>query len=335
MKSDIDESIPEFDDKHFNFIIPENQKRIRIDKYLCLKLVKLSRSRIQKLIEDENILVNNNKIKPSHKVNSGDRIDITIPEPQTSDVLPEDIPLKIIHEDEHLLVVNKDAGMVVHPAYGNSSGTMVNALLFHCSNLSGIGGVKRPGIVHRLDKDTSGLLVVAKDDYAHNQLSKQFAERTTEREYYAIVWKHLKMKSDRLERQISRSIRDRKKMAVTTSGKYAATNYTVLKEFPLTSLLSLKLETGRTHQIRVHLKSLGHPIFGDSTYGGRNKQVISLNHRDQKLAMELLKRMPRQALHAKTLGFTHPVSKQRLTFDSALPKDMQLFLDYLYKITAS
>ena len=335
MKSDIDESVPEFNDKHFNFIIPENQKRIRIDKYLCLKLEKLSRSRIQKLIEDGNIRVNDKKIKTSHKINSGDRVDVTIPEAQKSDVLPEDIPLNIVYEDEHLIVVNKEAGMVVHPAYGNLSGTLVNALLFHCANLSGIGGVKRPGIVHRLDKDTSGLLVVAKDDYTHQQLSKQFSERTTEREYHAIVWRHLKIKSDRLERKISRSIRDRTKMAVSSSGKYAATNYTVLKEFPLTSLLSLKLETGRTHQIRVHLKSIGHPVFGDSTYGGRNKQLISLNQNDQKLALELLKQMPRQALHAKTLGFSHPVFKKRLTFDSALPQDMQLLIDYLNNITNS
>lgn len=333
MKSDIDESIHEFNNSNIDLVVPEHQHRIRIDKYLCLKLEKLSRSRIQKLIEDGDILVNKNQIKTSHKINPGDQIEIRIPEPQTSEIVPEDIPVNIVFEDEHLLVVNKEAGMVVHPAYSNFTGTLVNALLFHCENLSGIGGVKRPGIVHRLDKDTSGLLVVAKDNFAHHQLSKQFSERTTEREYYAIVWKHLKIKSDRLERQISRSHRDRTKMAVTTSGKYAATNYSVLKEFPLTSLLSLKLETGRTHQIRVHLKSIGHPVFGDSTYGGRNKQLISLNHSDQKLALELLNRMQRQALHAKTLGFTHPVSKQRLTFDSELPQDMQLLLEYLDRIS--
>ncbi|MBD3287902.1 RluA family pseudouridine synthase [candidate division KSB1 bacterium] len=327
LKSDID--------THIHLKVSDHQRRLRIDKYLNLKIEKLSRSRIQKLIDDGDVLVNSQQVKSSQQVNPGDSIDISLPKPRKSEVLPENIPLDIVYEDQHLLVINKEAGMVVHPAYGNKSGTLVNALLHHCRDLSGIGGVERPGIVHRLDKDTSGLLVVAKNDYCHTHLSKQFSERTTEREYYAFVWGHLKKKSDRLESQLSRSKRDRTKMTVTSSGKLAVTTYTVLQEFRVTSLLSLKLGTGRTHQIRVHLKSIGHPIFGDDNYGGRHKQLISLNQNDQKLAIELLRRMPRQALHAKTLGFTHPATSERLKFDSKLPHDMQGFWDYLNEISGN
>ena len=328
-----DLSVAQNEGEKLQLIVPENQSKIRLDKFLSQKFDKTTRSRLQKLISEAHITINGNPTKASHLILPHEKIEIYFPKPQQTEILAENIPLNIVYEDDYLLVVNKPAGMVVHPASGNKAGTLVNALLHHCKQLSGIGGVKRPGVVHRLDKDTSGLLVVAKEDYTHHQLSSQFSNRTTEREYYAIVWGNFRNTSGRIESKIARNTHDRTQMTVSEArGKKAITNYEVIKQYPLTSLLSVKLETGRTHQIRVHFSYRGHPVLGDQTYGGKQKQIISLNQKSKNLAMEILWLMPRQALHAKVLGFLHPVSKKYLRFDSELPLDMKNLVNYLEKI---
>jgi len=243
------------------------------------------------------------------------------------DAEPEDIPLDIIFEDASLLIVNKPAGMVTHPAYNNYSGTLVNALLHHCNHLSTLNTEMRPGIVHRLDKDTTGLMVVAKNDVVHAFLAKQFAKRTIDREYWAIVWGRFKSTKGTIEANLGRSKRDRKKVAVTEDGKSAITEYEVLKEFDFLSLVRLHLKTGRTHQIRVHLAHINHPVFGDPTYGGRSNTWNGLEGKKAHSAANLLKRIPRQALHAKTIGFIHPATKEFVKFDSELPADMKAILE--------
>jgi 23S rRNA pseudouridine1911/1915/1917 synthase len=310
----------------YHFVVAENQAKIRLDRYLTLKIADISRSRLQKLIQDAYVTVNGKAAKASHLILPHECIEVIIPKAETTDIIAQEIPLKIVYEDNHLLVIDKPAGLVVHPAYGNMSGTLVNALLYHCKELSGVGGVKRPGIVHRLDKDTSGLLVVAKDDYTHQQLSLQFSKRQVDREYQALAWGHFKKWEGRIEGQIARSRTDRTKMTVHATGKIAITNYKVIKQYSFLALLTLKLGTGRTHQIRVHLSSIGHPIMGDKTYGGCQKQVLTLNQNDRINALELLQLMPRQALHARILGFVHPMTKETLRFNSELPDDMRQLL---------
>ena len=325
-----DEFIDDSKDENFQEIfISNNQHRERLDQFLFNKLEKISRSKLQKLIKDGEITISENVVKPSHQVTGGERIVIHLPHPEPTELLPENIPLKIIFEDESLIVINKKAGMVVHPAYGNLTGTLANALVYHSKNLSTLSGEYRPGIVHRLDKDTSGLLVVAKNDFIHSQLSQQFSEHTAKREYRAIVWGHFNEKSGRIESYLKRNEKDRTRFIISEDGKFAVTNYEVIDEYRLVSLLKIRLETGRTHQIRVHLSSKGHPILGDRTYGGRHKQTIQLNQQDQQLALQLLELMPRQALHAKTLGFIHPETQQELIFDSELPEDMGRVIQFL------
>ncbi|NOZ62570.1 MAG: RluA family pseudouridine synthase [Calditrichaeota bacterium] len=321
----------QFDDEQiFKISVPAEQERERLDQFLAERMEKISRAQIQKLIKKEKVTVNGELAKPSYQITGGDEIVVRIPPPKPSELLPENIPLNVLYEDKYLLVLHKPAGLVVHPAYGNPSGTLANALVYHSQQLSTLSGEFRPGIVHRLDKDTSGLLVVAKNDYVHGILSQQFAEHSTEREYRAFVWGHFEEKKGRFESFVTRSPKDRTRMTVSDSeGKLAITNYEVLEEFHLVSYLRLRLETGRTHQIRVHMAYNGHPVVGDTTYGGKTKQTISLNQEDQQFAREILERMPRQALHAKTLGFTHPMTGKRLRFDSELPEDMRQLLDFL------
>lgn len=316
-------------EEKLEIVVPPNKDRERLDKFLAQEVGKLSRSQLQRLIAEEKIFVDGKPTKSHHLVQPHERIEIHIPPRPKLEVLPEDIPLNIIYEDENLLVVNKPAGMVVHPALGNYTGTLVNALLHHCKSLSGVSGDLRPGLVHRLDKDTSGLLVVAKDDTTHRELSSQFSEKKIEREYWAIVWGHFKERRGRIENQIGRSPSDRKKMSVIASGKPAVTNYEVLEEFDFLSLVKLKLETGRTHQIRVHLSHIGYPVFGDSIYGGRNRRLSALKPKERERAAALLEIMTRQALHAKTLGFFHPIKKEYMRFDSDLPEDMETLLKEL------
>ncbi len=307
--------------------VPNQKKPERIDTFLTGNIANISRTRIQQLIQIDMILVNGETIKPSFIVSGGEKVEVTLPRPQKTEVLAENIPLDILYEDKFLIVINKPPGMVVHPAIGNREGTLVNALLYYCKDLSGINGVIRPGIVHRLDKDTSGILVAAKDDVSHRYLSCQFSDRTILRDYTALVWGHLKKKSGKIETFYGRSPKNRKKMAVLPEGKLAITNYSVIEEVPLLSLVRLRLGTGRTHQIRVHMAHLNHPVFSDYTYGGRNRRLGSLNTNDRNIAAFYLECLPRQALHAKTLGFIHPETEKEMFFESQLPEDIQGLLD--------
>lgn len=315
------------DEKYFELVVPPNQGKERLDKFVTRKLKSVSRARLQKLITEGYVLVDGTAAKASHQISPDEKIEITIPRPKKPDILPEEIPLNIVYEDADLIVLNKPAGMVVHPAFANYTGTLVNALLHHCGNLSSIGGRQRPGIVHRLDKETSGLMVVAKNDLSHQHLSRQFSEKTTEREYRAIAWGKFKKRSGTIETNLARSPKDRTRITVQPTGKKAVTNYRVLETHWLHSYVGLKLETGRTHQIRVHLSFIGHPVFGDATYGGRNRQIGGLSNKERAFAAELLQMMDRQALHAISLGFVHPRKNEFVRFESELPQDMKLLLE--------
>jgi len=310
--------------------VPQEAAGTRIDLFLANENMDLSRSRIQKLISEQNILVDGRPTKPSYKIKGKEKITIKIPPLEKLSLEPENIPLDIIHEDSDLLVVNKKAGMVVHPALGNPSHTLVNALLFHCKDLSGINGVLRPGIVHRLDKDTSGLLVVAKNDFAHQGLAEQIKNRTLLREYAALVWGHMPSDKGIIEAPIGRSLKDRKRMAVSRlKGRESLTQYQVLERFDLCDLLSIRLKTGRTHQIRVHLSYLNHPVLGDPEYGGRQKWIKGIYDKHRPFAQKLLTLIDRQALHAKKLGFTHPRTKGYKEFESPLTEDIENVLNSL------
>lgn len=289
---------------------------VRLDKFLS-ETTDYSRSFIQKLCTAQNITNNQGvALNQKYKVKAEEIILLNVPEPEFLEVLPENIPLDVVFEDKHIIVVNKPQGMVVHPAPGNMSGTLVNALIYHCGeSLSGIGGVKRPGIVHRIDKDTSGLLVVAKTDEAHNGLTQQWHEKKPERKYLALICGNLKEDHITVNKPIARSPKDRKKMAVVPGGRNAVTHINVLERFLDYTFIECILETGRTHQIRVHTKSLNHPIAGDPLYGVK-KEKFSLNG---------------QLLHAKTLGFSHPVTGEEMHFDSELPEHFQKVLDFLRK----
>lgn len=309
------------------------EAKMRLDKYLAQKMPEVSRSRIQKLIAIgmvtcEDVIITDN----SFAVRAGDSFQVTLPPPQEAEPIAEDIALDVVYEDDDLIVINKPAGMTVHPAAGAYSGTLVNALLYHCrDNLSGIGGVKRPGIVHRIDKETSGLLVAAKNDYAHNFLSEQFAEHSIERTYLAVVYGVPNPLNGRIEGNIGRSKFDRKKMSLVESGgKFAATNYKTLQVFgKAASLVQCNLETGRTHQIRVHLSSRGNALIGDKVYVKNKKSELALPAE----LKNYVNTFPRQALHAKSLGFVHPRSKKFMQFDSELPTDMAELLTKLATVS--
>jgi len=309
--------------------VPEHKGKERLDTFLAREISRVSRSQIQRLIKEGFVTVDGEGVKPNHLVRSSEKVEIFIPKLRPTELLPENISLDIVYEDDFIRVVNKRAGMVVHPAFGHSSGTLVNALLYHCGKLSGINEPCRPGIVHRLDKDTSGLLVVAKDDRVHNHLARQFGEKSVRRGYVAVVLGNFREDSGTVEASLARGVKDRRKIRVASDGKNAVTHFTVEERFPFISMLHLRLETGRTHQIRVHLAHIGHPVFGDHTYGGRGRQLGGLNKKETALMVELLKMMPRQALHAKTLGFTHPGTGEDCFFDSGLPDDMKRLLDRL------
>jgi 23S rRNA pseudouridine1911/1915/1917 synthase len=318
-------------EKKYRIEIPAGKKKERIDLFLASQIENATRSRIQKLIEAKLVTVNGKNVKASYIVQPFDIIEASHPiTPRPEDTEPEEIPLDIVYEDEFLLVVNKPAGMVAHPAYANYTGTLVNALLHHTKSLSRLNEPGRPGIVHRLDKNTSGLLVVAKDDFTHAKLAEQFSKKTAEREYRAICWGVFKERKGMIEAKITRSKSDRKKFtASSTEGKQAVTLYEVIEEFEFTTHLKLNLKTGRTHQIRVHLSSINHPVFGDETYGGRKIVYGSQLPKIKSRVENLLKIMSRQALHAKTLGFFHPHKKEFMRFDSELPVDMKELLKLL------
>ncbi len=311
--------------------IPPQQKKERLDVYLARHIENATRTKIQKLIKAELVTVNGKSEKSNYQITGGEEIVVKIPvSPRPEKIEPENIPLEIIYEDEWLMVINKPAGMVVHPALGHHSGTLVNALLYHSDELSSVNTEARPGIVHRIDKDTSGLLLIAKDDWTHSELAKQFAEHSIEREYWAICWGHPNPPKGEIIGNIARSKKDRKIFTVSeTEGKHAHTFYETIEEFDFTSLIKLHLKTGRTHQIRVHLSSIHHPIFGDPIYGGRRINYGGRTPKMKAFVNNLLEIMQRQALHAKTLGFFHPNKKEFLRFDSDLPEDMKLLLEKL------
>ncbi len=302
-------------------VVADEEEKQRLDLYLSGYLPDLSRSRIQQLIQEGAVRINGGAVKPSYRVRAGDCVAVEIPKAHFPLQLEaESIPLSVAYEDGHLLVVDKPAGMVVHPAPGSWSGTLVHALLAHCDDLSGINGVLRPGIVHRLDRNTSGLLVVAKSDAAHRHLSAQLESRTVSRGYTTLVWGRVE-ESGAIDAPIGRSARDRKKMGVRADGRRAVTHYAVGEEFAFLTQLDLRLETGRTHQIRVHLQHLGHPVFGDPDYSGRSL-VRGVAQQHRRRAEELLALIPRQALHARHLGFVHPVTGERIELESPLPENM-------------
>jgi 23S rRNA pseudouridine1911/1915/1917 synthase len=302
----------------------------RIDRYLSDVRRIASRSRVQKLLKEGLVLVGGRKVKPSFHVRGGESIEVTFPDPEPSTAAPEDIPLDIMYEDGDILVVNKPAGMVVHPAAGARTGTLVNALLAHCKDLSGIGGVLRPGIVHRLDKGTSGLLIVAKHDAAHIKLSEDLAARKIHRIYQAVVWGRPRQREGTVETLIGRSPADRKRMTVLRSdGRVAVTHFEVVRAYDFASRLRVKLETGRTHQIRVHLAHSGHPVFGDPTYGGRRRKYGGYTGAVMARARECLALIDRQALHAARLEFTHPIQQVQMEFSAPLPDDMDSLISAL------
>ena len=294
-------------------IITENEAGQRADVALAAML-ELTRSNMQKLLDEGRAVKGTKVIKSNYKLKFGDEIIVTLPEPQPLDVQPENIPLDIIYEDEDVVVVNKARGMVVHPAAGNYSGTLVNALLYHCKNLSGINGVIRPGIVHRLDKDTSGIMICAKNDAAHVSLSEQIQSKTAQRTYLAVVRGNIKTDSGVIETQIARDKDDRKKMAVTyKNSREAVTDFFVEERFGLYTLVRCKLRTGRTHQIRVHMKHIGHPIVGDKVYGVKKEEF----------------NLTGQLLHAGKIGFIHPLTNEKVYYCSPLPEDFEKVLTLL------
>ena len=318
--------------EHFRVVVDKGQEMVRVDKYLFDKITNASRNRIQKAADAGYVMANGKSVKSRYKVKPFDIITLMLDRPRyENEIIPQDIPLDVVYEDDSVIVVNKPAGMTVHIGAGAYSGTLVNALLFHCQGrLSGIGGVKRPGIVHRIDKETSGLLVVAKNDNAHRFLSEQFAEHSIERTYYAIVYGVPEPLSGRIEGNIARSNFDRKKMAmVQTGGKTAITNYKTLQTFGrAAAMMQCNLETGRTHQIRVHLSSKGNNLIGDKVYEKAKKTSIIAPDEVKKY----INSFPRQALHAASIGFVHPKSKTMMNFSAPLPDDMKELLSVLQKI---
>ncbi|MCX6826406.1 MAG: RluA family pseudouridine synthase [candidate division Zixibacteria bacterium] len=313
----------------FNF--PTGHFPERLDRYIGHNpKLKITRNRIQKLIENGLVTVDGKGALHNHILKGGEAIIVNLAPPLDVHILPEEIPLEIIFEDDYLLVVNKPAGMVTHPGAGNFKGTLVNALLHYSKRLSRVQGFDRPGLVHRLDKNTSGLIIVAKNDDIHLELQQQFQQKTIKKTYWALICGHMKQESGIIDLPIGRSPKDRKKMAVThQKGRKAITGYKLLERFRLYDLLEINLLTGRTHQIRVHFAHLGHPILGDSEYGGRQKWHRGIFSQDRKLAIEALEIMSRQALHAKSLNFIHPVSHKIISLDSLLPQDFRNLLDLL------
>jgi 23S rRNA pseudouridine1911/1915/1917 synthase len=328
IKTELNSALPtEPEPKKMTIQVSKVQTPMRIDRYLAQQVENATRNKVQEAIEEARVLVNGHPVKSNYRIKSCDSIQITFLRPPAPELAPEEIPIDIIYEDEDLLVVNKAPGMVVHPAFGNWTGTLANAILHHLGkdadelDKSGL----RPGIVHRLDKDTSGLIIIAKNPIALHRLATQFARRQVEKVYKAIVWGVPTPTSGTIKTNIGRSRKNRKVMAnfpfEGLEGKHAVTDYEVIEELRYFSLVSLVLHTGRTHQIRVHLQHLGHPILGDTTYGGASPRVLPFS-RSEQFTKNLLELMPRQALHAETLRFRQPTSGELLTFSAPLPDDM-------------
>jgi len=312
--------------KHFSLQIAEGDQGTRIDQFLSKTDLNLSRSQAKSLIEKNHILLNQKPTKPSAHLKTGDIVSGTIPKPEPLSLKPEPLPLTILYEDPSIVVIDKPPGMVVHPAYGNPSGTLVNALLYHCKDLAGINGVLRPGIVHRLDKDTSGVMVVAKDNEAYNQLTKQFKDRTVEKVYWGIAYGKFVREEGLIDSAIGRHPSQRKRMSTRTKkGRMAITRWKVVERLDGFTLLEIFPQTGRTHQIRVHLSSMGHPLLGDPLYGRKGRPGAI----HDPVLKECVRRMDRQALHAQRLRFNHPRTGERIQFVSPISQDMREVLEWL------
>lgn len=314
--------------EHYRFIVDKGQSPIRVDKFLTDKVAFATRSRVQQAIDSGSIKVNSENTKGSYKIKPEDDIQVLFEKPRRdTEIIPENLDLKIIYEDQHLMVVNKPSGMVVHPAQGNWTGTLVNGLVYHFQNLPEMkGNAGRPGLVHRIDKDTSGLLVIAKSETAMTHLAAQFFHHTIERTYLALVWGEPEGELGTITGNVGRSAKNRKVMDVFVDGSYgkhAVTNWKVIERLRYISLLQCNLETGRTHQIRVHMKSFGHPLFNDATYGGDKIRKGTQFSKYKAFVHNCFQILPRQALHAKSLGFIHPVSKEKLYFEVPLPSDFE------------
>jgi 23S rRNA pseudouridine1911/1915/1917 synthase len=323
--------------EHYNFVVDKGQQLLRIDKYLLLKIANSSRSKIQTGIEAGAVKVNNTQIKSNYKVKPFDDISVSFSTPpRDTEVIPEDIPLNIMYEDSDLLIINKEPGMVVHPAHGNWTGTLINGLLYYYQKLPGTSNL-RPGLVHRIDKDTSGLLVIAKSEFAMTFLAKQFFDHTIERTYYAILWGVPKESKGTLRGNITRHPKDRKIMFILPEdreeGKLAITHYEVIESFGFCSFVKFNLETGRTHQIRAHAQSMGHPLISDSSYGGDKIRFMSTKSNFKQFVDNMFKVCPRQALHAHSLGFEHPSTHEWIQFESQFPDDFNNLLTKLRNFT--
>ncbi|MDG4950880.1 RluA family pseudouridine synthase [Weeksellaceae bacterium KMM 9724] len=318
--------------EHYSFTANKGQKPLRADKFLSNFIENSSRSKIQKAADAGNIFVNGEKVKSNHKVKPNDEVKVVLAfPPRTNEILAEDIPLDIVYEDDQVVVVNKPSGMVVHPGHGNYSGTLVNALKYHFDNLPNLNAeLDRPGLVHRIDKDTSGLLVVAKTEFAMNHLAKQFFDRSTQRLYQAVVWGDVEEDQGRIEGNIARHVSNRLQMAVFpdgSQGKHAVTHYKVLERLGYVSVVECKLETGRTHQIRVHMKHIGHTLFNDERYGGDKILKGTSFTKYKQFVDNCFAICPRQALHAKTLGFEHPTTGEMMHFECPIPDDITALLE--------
>jgi len=327
------EDSPELEDElyeHFRFEVPKGQLLLRIDKFLMNLIPNATRNKIQQAATNGDIYVNDAPVKSNYKVKPLDVVRILLSHPPFENrVDPENIPLDIVYEDDALLLINKPPGLVVHPGHGNYTGTLVNALAYHFENLP-LNSSERPGLVHRIDKDTSGLLVIAKTEAAMTHLAKQFEAKTSEREYIAIVWGNVKEDEGTIEGNIARHVKDRMQMAVFADpeiGKPAVTHYKVLERFGYVTMVSCILETGRTHQIRVHMKHIGHPLFNDARYGGDLILKGTTFTKYKQFIDNCFKILPRQALHAKTLGFVHPTTGEMMRFDTELPDDMKELIE--------
>jgi len=318
--------------EHHRVVADKGQEPLRVDKFLLNRLEGTSRNRIQQAAIDGFIRVNDKTVKSNYKVRPYDIVTVMFKNPPREvELIPEDIPLDIVYEDNDIVVLNKEAGMVVHPGFGNYSGTLVNALAFHFKDLPANGGDEtRPGLVHRIDKNTTGLMVIAKNEAAMTSLSKQFYDRTIDRRYNALVWGELKEEEGSIEGHIGRSLKNRKVMTVFPEceyGKHAKTHYKVLERFGYISLVECKLETGRTHQIRVHFQHIKHPLFNDFEYGGDKILKGTTFSKYKQFVENCFRMIPRQSLHAKSLAFTHPTTREWMTFDSELPQDMKSVIE--------
>lgn len=327
--------------EHHRFVADPGQEPLRIDKFLMDRVANATRNKIQVATRAGNVLVNGNVVKPNYKVKPKDVITVVMAQPpRDRTIIPENIPLNIVYEDDDVVVVNKSPDLVVHPGHGNYSGTLVNALMYHFKNLPDMGKFEepRPGLVHRLDKGTSGIMVVAKNELSMTGLAKQFFDRTTDRLYHALVWGEFEEDHGTITGNIGRSLKNRLQMDVFPDGdqgKHAVTHYQVLERFGYVTLVQCKLETGRTHQIRVHMKHIGHPLFNDDRYGGDQVLKGTTFTKYKQFIQNCFEAMPRPALHARSLAFTQPITKKRLSFEADLPEDMRTVLEKWRVYTAS